>query len=1008
YVDQFVLSQTLAKSLAQVCTKKLSTLYLAAEQMQSEQPPNQATKPQTNNSFPTALSTNGSNDSSFTPVTSSSSTSTVLSQYKNCSQHNSLVLALGAIIQAVTICCPGALVWNSTVCSSGQSSSSNNSGDQTKPQVLGSPLDRLPMAPSALPMPGGGNNNPINQEVMLSLLASEESVKTRGLAVESRWSPDKYQDKTSAVCFSVIAVNRVLTTLEILDKYDFTRADNTNCIDLLYAKIFTSASKGNREVNITCVFWYLKLLPPHLINMLESSSSVSSSNINFSLRITSWLTSTDEAIALLLCEWAISKHRVGKHRAFVVAKLLQRRQSDLLNKKDDSTSGGEESNSSRHNPIATPVCQKVLLEFLDNYAPVVESYQHSKGDPSFAQLVLLFVELVRHDVFSHNAYLCTLISRGDLQPTPAVSIPSPPRQIGETPLPLPVMSDIEECVQEGDAHGVPGMDVPMSTHEDVLRKDLSSELELDRELTLHQEQLERLLDQGDAEGCLDPDQAQSLHMAVSGVQGIQTDPGLQFYSSTTELSSSHDVKESISIEAASHSYNSKSQHLQYATHFPIPHEAATTHECNQRLVLLYGVGKARTEAINKSKEVTKLLVKTLYDLAGSGHGSVGGGEYSQCLTTSELSERRAKEEQWTSLYSKFSSLPCFDQYMAVAECANALRDLRMSNPPMFGLTSRLPSIDQLVFLYDLYELSGDIHGLLEFIAFVLMPDGDDYAQIQIIQNTSVIGTLPTKSIVTIAMLRRYHSCLVLMPDHIARVFKGLLQTVENIADPAVCTSSERCILAYLHDIYAPQGQLGVKFAEIFSTAHQKIKDSICSTTKPSATTAQYDSKFMTEYFQNPRTKRLDGIWDHLRMHKRPSDVYSFVCNAMMNVCNCQNSERLYDIAVLCAEVTAHYSRLSSEWLGILKALCCSSSSAACFVDFLLEVDVSDLSIHESVATFTALMIARHCFSLEDVIYHVALPSLLAALPSDFLDKPFEYKNTAEKSLMVREVSLDPN
>ncbi|EDO39704.1 predicted protein [Nematostella vectensis] len=36
-------------------------------------------------------------------------------------------------------------------------------------------------------------------EVMLSLLASEESVKTRGLAVESRWSPDKYQDKTSVL-----------------------------------------------------------------------------------------------------------------------------------------------------------------------------------------------------------------------------------------------------------------------------------------------------------------------------------------------------------------------------------------------------------------------------------------------------------------------------------------------------------------------------------------------------------------------------------------------------------------------------------------------------------------------------------------------------------------------------------------------------------------------------------------------------------------------------------------
>ena len=37
YVDQIVLSHTLARSLAQVCSKKLSTLYCNAEQMQSEQ-----------------------------------------------------------------------------------------------------------------------------------------------------------------------------------------------------------------------------------------------------------------------------------------------------------------------------------------------------------------------------------------------------------------------------------------------------------------------------------------------------------------------------------------------------------------------------------------------------------------------------------------------------------------------------------------------------------------------------------------------------------------------------------------------------------------------------------------------------------------------------------------------------------------------------------------------------------------------------------------------------------
>ena len=38
---------------------------------------------------------------------------------------------------------------------------------------------------------------------------------------------------------------------------------------------------------------------------------------------------------------------------------------------------------------------------------------------AFANLVLLFAELIQHDVFSHDAYMCTLISRGDLLYAPA-------------------------------------------------------------------------------------------------------------------------------------------------------------------------------------------------------------------------------------------------------------------------------------------------------------------------------------------------------------------------------------------------------------------------------------------------------------------------------------------------------------------------------------------------------------------------------------------------------------
>ena len=43
--------------------------------------------------------------------------------------------------------------------------------------------------------------------------------------------------------------------------------------------------------------------------------------------------------------------------------------------------------------------------------------------------------------------------------------------------------------------------------------------------------------------------------------------------------------------------------------------------------------------------------------------------------------------------------------------------------------------------------------------------------------------------------------------------------------------------------------------------------------------------------------------------------------------------------------------------------------------------VSDMSIHDSLAVFTAILIARHCFSLQDLVVHVVLPSLLSARPT---------------------------
>ena len=57
----------------------------------------------------------------------------------------------------------------------------------------------------------------------------------------------------------------------------------------------------------------------------------------------------------------------------------------------------------------------MFANFVTDVNPTVEN------KTAFYNLVLLFWELIRHEVFSHDAYMCLLISRGDLMTAPSGS-----------------------------------------------------------------------------------------------------------------------------------------------------------------------------------------------------------------------------------------------------------------------------------------------------------------------------------------------------------------------------------------------------------------------------------------------------------------------------------------------------------------------------------------------------------------------------------------------------------
>uniref|UniRef100_A0A673N670 Mediator of RNA polymerase II transcription subunit 12-like n=1 Tax=Sinocyclocheilus rhinocerous TaxID=307959 RepID=A0A673N670_9TELE len=623
----------------------------------------------------------------------------------------------------------------------------------------------------------------------------------------------------------------------------------------------------------------------------------------------------DDAVVTLLCEWAVSCKRSGPHRAMVVAKLLEKRQTEIEAERCGESEVVDEKGSVSSGSLSAatlPVFQDVLLQFLDTQAPVLSENESERVE--FSNLVLLFCELIRHDVFSHNIYMCTLISRGDLASDSHLPRPRSP---GDEP------SDESER-KEQDA----GSSVKMEMFSPPMHCE--------------------------SKGSPSPEKPASEQESKSTAKDKGMDPAFPL------------VYE-------------QPRHIQYATHFPIPQEESASHECNQRLVVLYGVGKQRDEARHAIKKITKDILKVLNRKSTA----ETGGEEGQ-------KRKRSKPEAFPTaedIFSKFQHLSHFDQHQVTSQVSRNV--LEQITSFALGMSYHLPLVQHIQFIFDLMEYSLNISGLIDFAIQLLNELSLVEAEL-LLKSSNLAGSYTTSlCLCIVAVLRRYHSCLILNPDQTAQVFDGLRIVVKSGVNPADCSSAERCILAYLYDLYTSCSHLKSKFGEIFSEFCSKVKNSIYYNIDPSDSNMLWDQMFMIDAIANPTAHNLNHSMVGKILNDSPANRYSFVCNVLMDVCvDHRDPERVNDIGILCAELTAYCRSLSAEWLGVLKALCCSSNNGNCgFNDLLCNVDVSDLSFHDSLATFVAILIARQCLLLEDLVRCVAIPSLLNAACSEQDSEP---------------------
>lgn len=115
---------------------------------------------------------------------------------------------------------------------------------------------------------------------------------------------------------------------------------------------------------------------------------------------------------------------------------------------------------------------------------------------------------------------------------------------------------------------------------------------------------------------------------------------------------------------------------------------------------------------------------------------------------------------------------------------------------------------------------------------------------------------------------------------------------------------------------------------------------------------------MKEMLDNPRRSgKIDPSWAR-QLSESSANRYSFVCNALIAVSQQIDNDRLNDISIMCAELTASCNPLSAEWLSAFIALC-GSSNESYYKDILDKIDVKDVNLHNALAVFTCILVGEY-------------------------------------------------
>ncbi|KAL3119039.1 hypothetical protein niasHT_003822 [Heterodera trifolii] len=855
----------------------------------------------------------------------------------NCHHHRSTVLTIFGILHAIVIDCPSALVWTpfepnelaEGLQSKFKPDRNGNSKSMERESVQNSVAwlckSPLDILPCELSVTTQHLAAHAKAELDQLLSIRSEEIKQRSMAIEQRWLHISPTNTRSGLDS---VVENCLDVLSFMDTVDLGAVD---ALLVLYNNIF---NEENDSLDIT-------------------------------IRV--------------LINWAVTIEREGTHRGLIVAHLLKMHVNFAQNDNKKPPFGHGFSS-----------LQELLVDCLNrewanpNGKAIANSVVRAA---EFANLMLLFYELQRFGLFSHDKYVKALMRDGTLDSRGlflrlnlrAMSVAAP--NVGKSVLHSADertnrRQNVANASQNAQLAAVQSQPEPNIKQEPQM---IISFIPMSKPTTTHSSLTSTTVEH-QFNGTLPPPN--------------QHGPNSQTPKQVEEF-----AKLAPQFETDSHPFleepSSLSFHERFIVHLPVEQIEANRDVCNQRAIVLYGISEHRDSARQELRKIAREICKTWKKMTFELTISL----QTNSVVHSEVRyKRRCSSEQLNELMGRFNAQTYYDQLVICGWCAESFLDSveefvkqaeELAQESIKGgapsANVSVPTHECLDMLCTMITICRSFNNIVS-LAHELLPF--------LVHLRSILRNQLNIDLVSASISAQYAFVLA---SHLAEHFFYFLYSPEacsiindfyRLVETELTVRRKEggegsgCGRAVAMFVYHARHFLLVSKLNVRGAGPDDVVQLLgrCEEFEalfpPSgAGSVGTNTEYRQQFADDVSTLSLTDLRAFFNQHykrlallmRNDSVRYSFVIDAFKAAVSCgRNYDRLVELANFCANISANWG-LTIEWCNAIQELCYPSASSDNWKELIQDIDVTKFATHYPLATFTLLLASKYCFSSHGLI-----------------------------------------